>query len=99
MTAWTALKSSILLSVLCPVALAAIWQNPSELPSKTYDYIIVGSGPGGLIMADRLTEQGKKVIVLERGGPSTGQTGGRDVPPWANGTEVSYYDGLYTSNY
>lgn len=40
-------------------------------------------------MADRLSEAGKKVILLERGGPSTGETGGTDVPPWANGTDVS----------
>ena len=35
------------------------------------------------------TEPPKKVLLLERGGPSTGQTGGTDVPPWANGTSVS----------
>lgn len=40
-------------------------------------------------MADRLSQAGKKVILLERGGPSTGETGGTDVPPWANGTDVS----------
>lgn len=27
--------------------------------------------------------------MLERGGPSTGETGGKDIPPWANGTTVS----------
>ncbi len=42
MAAWAALKSSIVLSLLCPVALGALWQSPSQLPQKTYDYIIVG---------------------------------------------------------
>jgi cellobiose dehydrogenase (acceptor) len=41
-------------------------------------------------MADRLTEAGKNVLLLERGGPSTGETGGKDIPLWANGTTVSF---------
>jgi len=53
-----------------------------------YDYIIVGSGAGGLVVADRLSEAGKKVLVIERGGPSTAETGGDYVPPWAAGTNV-----------
>lgn len=56
-----------------------------------YDYIVVGGGPGGLVTADRLSEAGKNVLLLERGGPSTGQTGGTDVPPWANGTAVRMF--------
>ena len=50
---------------------------------------MVGAGPGGIIAADRLSEQGKSVLLLERGGPSTGETGGTDTPPWAEGTGVS----------
>lgn len=53
-----------------------------------YDYIVVGAGAAGLVVADRLSEQGKSVILIERGGPSTASTGGTDTPPWASGTGV-----------
>lgn len=50
-----------------------------------FDYIVVGAGPGGIIAADRLSETGKKVLLLERGGPSTAETGGTYVAPWLQG--------------
>ncbi|KAK0477718.1 cellobiose dehydrogenase [Armillaria luteobubalina] len=57
-----------------------------------YDYIIVGAGPGGIIAADRLTEAGKNVLLLDRGGPSTWETGGRYAPVWADGQQLTKFD-------
>ena len=59
------------------------------ISATPYDYIVVGAGPGGIITADRLSEAGKKVLLIERGGPSTGETGGTYTAPWAAGTNVS----------
>jgi cholesterol oxidase len=36
-------------------------------PSKTFDYVVIGSGFGGSVSAMRLTEKGYRVLVLERG--------------------------------
>ncbi|KIY62194.1 hypothetical protein CYLTODRAFT_185011 [Cylindrobasidium torrendii FP15055 ss-10] len=72
-------------------ATATTSAGPTVAPTP-YDYIIVGAGPGGLIAADRLTEAGYDVIVLERGGPSTWETGGRYAPEWANGEPYTKFD-------
>ncbi|KAG8697384.1 hypothetical protein FRC08_006563 [Ceratobasidium sp. 394] len=57
-----------------------------------YDYIIVGAGASGIIVADRLSEAGKKVLLIERGGPSMAETGGTDTPPWPTKTNLTRFD-------
>ncbi|KAH0578929.1 substrate-specific activator of APC-dependent proteolysis, variant 2 [Termitomyces sp. 'cryptogamus'] len=69
--------------------------STSSTPTATatpYDYIVVGAGPGGLITADRLSEAGKKVLLLERGGPATWETGGTYGPTWAAGYNLTKFD-------
>ncbi|KAI0051610.1 hypothetical protein FA95DRAFT_1602622 [Auriscalpium vulgare] len=65
--------------------------GPTSTPTA-YDYVIVGAGPGGIITADRLSQAGKKVLLLERGGPSTAQTGGTYKAPWAANTSLTKFD-------
>ncbi|KAG8897456.1 hypothetical protein FRC01_011329, partial [Tulasnella sp. 417] len=57
-----------------------------------YDYVVVGAGNCGLVVADRLSEAGKNVLLIERGGPSTYDTGGRDFAPWLTGTQLTRFD-------
>ncbi|KAH9919454.1 cellobiose dehydrogenase [Epithele typhae] len=56
-----------------------------------YDYIIVGAGPGGIIAAD--------LLLLERGGPSTAETGGTYDASWAASANLTKFDvpGLFES--
>ncbi|KAK7934730.1 hypothetical protein PG985_000225 [Apiospora marii] len=74
------------------------FSHPAEVCSdvavwnKTYDYIIIGSGAGGIPMADRLTEAGHTVLMLEKGPPSTGLWGGTMKAPWLEGTNLTRFD-------
>ena len=59
----------------------------------------MGAGPGGIIAADRLSEAGKKVLLLERGGPSYASTGGTYDANWTKSANLTKFDvpGLFES--
>ncbi|KAM0495838.1 hypothetical protein ACHAP8_007745 [Fusarium lateritium] len=57
--------------------------------NMTYDYIVVGGGASGLIVAERLLESQKSVLLLERGKASFFSTGGKAVMDW-NDTTTQY---------
>lgn len=60
--------------------------------NKTYDYVIIGGGAGGIPMADKLSEAGHSVLLLEKGPASTGQWGGKMGPDWLDGTNLTRFD-------
>jgi choline dehydrogenase len=48
---------------------------------EVFDYIVIGSGAGGAVVAARLAEEGKNVLVLEAGGdPLAGGDGDKADP-------------------
>lgn len=58
----------------------------------TYDYIVVGGGAGGIPIADKLSEAGKSVLLIEKGPPSSGRWGGTMKPDWLDGTNLTRFD-------
>ncbi|KAF2825199.1 CBD9-like protein, partial [Ophiobolus disseminans] len=72
----------------------------ASIANETYDYIVAGGGPAGIIAAERLAESGASVLLIERGGPSLASSGNTDTLEW-NST-VTMYDvpgyGYYLSD-
>ncbi|KAF2090894.1 hypothetical protein K490DRAFT_71198 [Saccharata proteae CBS 121410] len=70
----------------------------SAVPTTPYDYIVVGAGAAGIPLADKLSESGKTVLLIERGPPSSGRWGGTESsasnwrPDWLSGTNLTRFD-------
>lgn len=62
------------------------------VPTGTFDYIVVGGGAGGIPVADKLSESGKKTLLIERGPASSGRWGGTMKPAWLDGTNLTRFD-------
>ncbi|KAI1437222.1 fungal cellulose binding domain-containing protein [Xylaria sp. CBS 124048] len=62
------------------------------VPTSTYDYIVVGGGGGGIPIADKLSEAGKSVLLIEKGPASSGRWGGTLGPDWVEGTNLTRFD-------
>jgi cellobiose dehydrogenase (acceptor) len=60
--------------------------------NQTYDYIVIGSGAGGMPIAGRLIEAGKSVLMIEKGPLSSGRWNGTMKPAWLEGTTLTRFD-------
>lgn len=69
----------VILAVTVIIITTAVISASQRVSENTFDYIIVGAGASGCVLAARLSENpAVKVLLIEAGGPSQVSTGGTD---------------------
>ncbi|SJL14174.1 uncharacterized protein ARMOST_17629 [Armillaria ostoyae] len=65
---------------LVPICSAAIYERLADVPTQDFDYIIVGGGTAGNVLANRLTEQQTTSVLVLEAGQSTADVLVSQVP-------------------
>ncbi|KAG6848197.1 hypothetical protein H0H93_002497 [Arthromyces matolae] len=88
--------SALLLSILS--ARATLIQNTADLPNTNFDFIIIGGGTAGNVLANRLTENSATRVLVLEAGPSDAGVLASQVPFLAPTlTNPSPYEWNYTT--
>ncbi|EHK98786.1 putative Cellobiose dehydrogenase [Glarea lozoyensis 74030] len=77
---WAALATSVPTGTVPTTTPTAVPYSSVPVPTATsYDYIVIGGGAAGIPIADKLSETGKSVLLIEKGIASSARWGGRCV--------------------
>ncbi|KAJ7020416.1 pyranose dehydrogenase [Mycena alexandri] len=86
-----------ILSFFSGVAFCKVYEDVADLPSLHYDFVIVGGGTAGNVVASRLTENSSVSVLVLEAGPTNKGVLDAQVPFLSNG--VSDTGTPYSWNY
>ncbi|KAJ3561519.1 hypothetical protein NP233_g10144 [Leucocoprinus birnbaumii] len=82
---------------LSSLGLAATWSSINEVPKTKWDFIIIGGGTAGSVLAGRLTEDQKFNVLVIEAGPNNEGVLNSIVPGLQRRLPNSLYDWNYTT--
>ncbi|KAF9475360.1 pyranose dehydrogenase [Pholiota conissans] len=89
--------SHLLLLLLASVCSAKVFNSVGQLPTTEFDFVIVGGGTAGSVLASRLTEVSNFTVLLIEAGPSNANILDSEVPFFWQNLQGSRYDWNFTS--
>ncbi|THV01117.1 alcohol oxidase [Dendrothele bispora CBS 962.96] len=93
-------KSFLSLSLLAPlirVGNAALFTDPKKLPKTEYDFIVIGAGTAGNVVANRLSEDSTKTVLVVEAGLNDAGIQAIEIPFLASETAGTSVDWNYTT--
>lgn len=73
---WATMSATTISTTSTATATSTSTYSSRPVPTTYYDYVVIGGGAGGIPIADKLSESGKSVLLVEKGVASSARWGG-----------------------
>ncbi|KAF8182590.1 pyranose dehydrogenase [Pholiota molesta] len=87
----------VLFAAFSGAAFAAVYQDVQELPTTAFDFVIIGGGTAGAVVANRLTENPLFNVLVVEAGPTNEGVLDSMVPGLTDTLEKTTFDWNYTT--
>ncbi|KAI3612794.1 aryl-alcohol oxidase, partial [Moniliophthora roreri] len=82
---------------LASLSFAKIYDSFQEVPTDTFDFVVIGGGAGGLVVANRLSENPNVTVLVIEAGVSDKDALTLQVPFFWPNAQATPFDWNYTT--